>query len=31
VGGSWWIIVGDESKTDACSTYYGAMSATVEE
>ncbi|MEN6368626.1 MAG: PKD domain-containing protein [Thermotogota bacterium] len=30
-GGSWWIIVGDESDTDACSTYYGAMSATVEE
>jgi PKD repeat protein len=31
VGGSWWIIVGDESEADACSTYYGAMSATVEE
>lgn len=30
-GGSWWIIVGDESETDGCSTYYGAMSATVEE
>lgn len=30
-GGSWWIIVGDESEADACSTYYGAMSATVEE
>jgi len=31
VGGSWWIIVGDESEADACSTYYGAMSAMVEE
>ena len=30
-GGSWWIVVGDESEADACSTYYGRMRATVEE
>jgi hypothetical protein len=30
-GGTWWIVVGDESSTEACLTYYDDILVTVEE
>jgi hypothetical protein len=30
-GGTWWIALGDESETEACKTYYDAVSVMVEE